>query len=126
MIVHQDDGDALGGTAARTTVFVASSVVSLPKLPIMRANMPRSPRAATAALGSALPSTRKLARLMGGDVDRDERAGQGLGVYGALAGAARTTSPKPNQPSGGRRWGAGRPGLIQNNSGLPKDLSSPP
>jgi len=40
--------------------------------------------------GLGLAITRKLARMMGGDVDRDERAGQRLGLYFASARPART------------------------------------
>ena len=36
--------------------------------------------------GLGLAITRKLARMMGGDVDGDERAGQRLSLYGASAG----------------------------------------
>ena len=36
--------------------------------------------------GLGLAITRKLARMMGGDVTGDERAGQGLGVHRASAG----------------------------------------
>ncbi len=36
--------------------------------------------------GLGLALSRKLARMMGGDRDRDERAGQGLGIHSTPAG----------------------------------------
>jgi hypothetical protein len=40
--------------------------------------------------------------------------------------SGRLAFPRPFGSPRWEHWGAGRPGLIQNNSGLPKDLASPP
>jgi signal transduction histidine kinase len=58
--------------------------------------------------------------------DRDERAGQRLGLYSTPAGWREHTYHSLSQPSSGRHSGAGLPGLIQNNSGLPQGLAGRP
>ena len=44
--------------------------------------------------------------------DRDERAGQGLGIHGAVAGMKTAMGPIASGTSGARRWPAS--GLLQN------------
>jgi signal transduction histidine kinase len=54
--------------------------------------------------GLGLAITRKLARMMGGDVTVTSEPSEGLGVHGAPAGQRGHIDQSLSQPSGGKHW----------------------